>query len=104
MGQIVSGYLDFAERQAEREQPMTIQDWAVHLDRMLAMSGEHLLTDAGSISHEQAVQKATEEYKKYKTRTLSSVEHDFLRHVKNLQEKSYKKSDRLSTKSAMVHV
>ena len=63
MGQIVSGYLDFAERQAEREQPMTMQDWAAHLDRLLTMSGEQLLTDAGSISHEQAIQKATEEYK-----------------------------------------
>lgn len=43
MGQIVSGYLDFAERQAEREQAMTMQDWAAHLDRMLTMSGEQLL-------------------------------------------------------------
>ena len=55
MGQIVSGYLDFAERQAEREQPMTMQDWAAHLDRMLTMSGEQLLTGSGSISHEQAM-------------------------------------------------
>lgn len=59
MVQIVSGYLDFAERQAEREQAMTMQDWAAHLDRLLTMSGEQLLTDAGSISHEQAMQKAT---------------------------------------------
>ena len=43
MGQLVSGYLDFAERQAEREQAMTMQDWAEHLDRILAMSGEQLL-------------------------------------------------------------
>ena len=35
LGQIVSGYLDFVERQAEREQPMTIADWAAHLDRIL---------------------------------------------------------------------
>ena len=85
MGQIVSGYLDFAERQAEREQTMTMQDWAAHLDRMLTMSGEQLLTDAGSISHEQAMQKATEEYKRYKARTLSSVEQDYLLCVKDLQ-------------------
>ena len=43
MGQLVSGYLDFAERQAEREQAMTMQDWAEHLDRILTMSGEQLL-------------------------------------------------------------
>lgn len=87
MGQIVSGYLDFAERQAEREQPMTMQDWAAHLDRMLTMSGEQLLLDAGSISHEQAMQKATEEYKKYKARTLSTVEQDYLLCMKDLQKK-----------------
>lgn len=45
MGQIVSGYLDFAERQAEREQIMTMRDWADHLDRILVMSGEQLLED-----------------------------------------------------------
>lgn len=87
MGQIVSGYLDFAERQAEREQPMTMQDWAAHLDRMLTMSGEQLLLDAGSISHEQAMQKATEEYKKYQARTLSNVEQDYLLCMKDLQKK-----------------
>ncbi len=88
MGQIVSGYLDFAERQAEREQPMTMQDWAAHLDRMLTMSGEQLLLDAGSISHEQAMEKATVEYKKYKARTLSDVEKDYLICMKDLQSKS----------------
>ena len=39
MGQIVSGYLDFAERQAEREQVMTMVDWAKHLDNIWTMSG-----------------------------------------------------------------
>jgi hypothetical protein len=64
LGQIVSGYLDFAERQAEREKVMTMKDWAKHLDRILTMSGENLLLGAGSISHEQAVDKAKTEYKK----------------------------------------
>lgn len=88
MGQIVSGYLDFAERQAEREQPMTMKDWAAHLDRMLTMSGEQLLTGSGSVSHEQAMEKATVEYKKYKARTLSDVEKDYLICMKDLQSKS----------------
>lgn len=60
MGQLVSGYLDFAERQAEREQAMTMKDWAEHLDRILTMSGEQLLIGNGSVSHKQAVDKATE--------------------------------------------
>ena len=59
MGQLVSGYLDFAERQAEREQPMTMQDWANHLDRILTMSGEQLLVGKGSVTYKQAVDKAT---------------------------------------------
>lgn len=62
LGQIVSGYLDFAERQVEREQAMTMKDWAKHLDRILTMSGENLLQGAGAISHEQAVEKASSEY------------------------------------------
>lgn len=54
MGQVVSGYLDFAERQAEREQIMTMTDWAKHLDNILTMSGEKLLQGNGTISHKKA--------------------------------------------------
>ena len=78
MGQIVSGYLDFAERQAERKQPMTMKDWAEHLDRILTAGGEKLLTGAGSISHTEACAKATAEYRKYQQKTLSDVESAFL--------------------------
>ena len=87
MGQLVSGYLDFAERQAEREQPMTMADWAKHLDNILTMSGEKLLEGNGSISHKQAIEKATDEYKKYQARTLSSVEKDYLDSLKFLESK-----------------
>ena len=88
LGQLVSGYLDFAERQAEREQVMTMQDWAEHLDRILTMSGEQLLIGGGSISHKQAVDKATDEYRKYKARTLSDVEIDYLNSIKMLELKT----------------
>ena len=91
MGQLVSGYLDFAERQAEREQAMTMQDWAEHLDRILTMSGEQLLIGNGSISHKQAVDKATGEYRKYKAKTLSEVEQDYLDSIKILEQKIEKK-------------
>ncbi len=87
LGQLVSGYLDFAERQAEREQFMTMQDWAEHLDRILASTGEQLLVGAGSISHTQAVDKATAEYKKYQARTLSEVEKDYLDAIKSIDTK-----------------
>ena len=91
MGQLVSGYLDFAERQAEREQTMTMKDWAKHLDRILTMSGEQLLQGNGNISHKQAVDKATDEYKKYKARTISDVEEDYLNSIKLLEQKTDKK-------------
>ena len=88
LGQIVSGYLDFAERQAEREQIMTMADWSAHLDRILTMSGENLLIGAGSISHEQAMDKAKSEYKKYQARTLSDVEREYLDCIDELNRKT----------------
>ena len=88
MGQLVSGYLDFAERQAEREQAMTMRDWSEHLDRILTMSGEQLLLGNGSITHKQAVDKATGEYRKYKAKTLSDVEIDYLNSIKILEQKT----------------
>ena len=86
--EIVSGYLDFAERQAEREQEMTMKGWAKHLDRILTMSGEQLLQGNGSITHEQAVHKATDEYKE---RTISDVEKDYLNSIKILEQRTDKK-------------
>lgn len=85
MGQIVSGYLDFAERQAERKRIMTMADWDKHLDNILTMSGEELLTGSGTISHDQAMKKVEAEYKKFKTRTLSEVEKDYLESIKMLE-------------------
>ena len=90
MGQLVSGYLDFAERQAEREIPMTMEDWAKHLDGILTSTGESLLSGNGNISHLQAMDKAQMEYKKYKEKTLSSVEQDYLDSIKQLELKGKK--------------
>ena len=92
MGQLVSGYLDFAERQAEREQVMTMNDWAAYLDRILTMSGEQLLQGTGRVSHEEAMEHATTEYRKYKQRTLSDVERDYLFSIKSIED-SVKKND-----------
>ena len=86
MGQLVSGYLDFAERQAEREQVMTMNDWAAYLDRILTMSGEQLLQGSGSVSHEEAMEHATTEYRKYKQRTLSDVNRDYLFSIKYIED------------------
>ena len=86
MGQLVSGYLDFAERQAEKEIPMTMQDWAEHLDGILTSTGEQLLIGNGTVSHQQAMEKVETEYKKYKAKTLSDVEKDYLALIENLDK------------------
>ena len=91
MGQLVSGYLDFAERQAEREQVMTMNDWTLYLDKILTMTGEHLLQGAGNVTHEEAMEHATTEYRKYKQRTISDVEHDYLFSIKNIENLNKKK-------------
>ena len=84
MGQLVSGYIDFAERQAEREITMTMQDWSKHLDGILTSTGEQLLIGNGSITHNQAMEKAETEYKRYKARTLSDVEKDYLDSIEDI--------------------
>lgn len=83
--------MDFAERQAGREQAMTMKDWAEHLDKILTMSGEQLLQGAGSVSHENAIEKATTEYKKYQQKTLSEAEKNYLESLKMLENTVKKK-------------
>ena len=70
---------------------MTMKDWAEHLDRILTMSGEQLLLGNGSVSHKQAIDKATDEYRKYKAKTLSEVENDYLNSIKMLEQKTERK-------------
>lgn len=91
LGQIVSGYLDFAERQAERQVPMKMQDWADHLDSILLATGEEILQNSGKISNQEAIQKAQDEYKKYQQKTLSPVEQSYLDTINQLESKFKKK-------------
>lgn len=58
LNRLVSGYFDFAEIQAIRHKPMHMSDYISHLDGLLSSTGEQLLSNAGTISHEQAVEKA----------------------------------------------
>jgi len=70
---------------------MTMRDWAKHLDNILTANGEHLLSDAGRISHEQAVEKAKSEYVKYQARTLSNAEEQYLNSL-NITERTVKET------------
>ena len=86
---ITSAYLDFAELQALRRKTMTMRDWVAKLDDFLNMSDSEVLQNAGSISHEMALEKAKTEYDIYRKQTaneLSQVEKDFLDSVKKTQK------------------
>ena len=85
LNQLVSGYLDFAERQAEREEVMTMADWVTHVDRILQATGEDLLDNSSSISREQMEHKVDKEYKSYQAKTLSQVEKDYLKEIKSIE-------------------
>lgn len=74
---IVSGYLDFAENQVNRNIPMTMEDWAKHLDRILMATEHELLTNAGKISAEVARQHAETEWEKFRIVQDQLFESDF---------------------------
>lgn len=91
LNNLVSGYFDFAEIQAIKHRPMYMNDYIKHLDAILSSTGEVLLTGPGSISHEQAMDKAETEYRKWEVRTLSPVEQAYLDSIKTLNHKAKEK-------------
>ena len=84
LNQMVSGYFDFAEVQAIRHRPMYMSDYVEQLDNILRATGEEVLLHAGKISHAQAMEKAKAEYKRYQAQTLSPVEEEYLKTIKQL--------------------
>ncbi len=92
LNNLVSGYFDFAEIQAMKNKPMYMKDYIKQLDSILSATGEKLLSDAGSVSHKKAVDKAELEYKKYQAKTLSEVEKVYLDTIKTVQKKIEKKA------------
>ncbi|WP_229768456.1 virulence RhuM family protein [Tissierella pigra] len=84
LNQLVSGYLDFAERQADRRVVMTMKDWINHVDSILQAGGEDILKDSGKISHRNMIDKVEVEYKKYKQKTVTQVEKDYLEEIKRI--------------------
>ena len=92
LNNIVSGYFDFAEIQAIRHRPMYMEDFIKQLDGILSGTGEQILLDAGSVSHQQAMEKAEKEYRKYQVKTLSPVEQAYLDTIKKLEKEAKEKS------------
>ncbi len=77
LNRIVSMYLDYAESQAERQIPMTMGEWAQKLDAFLQFNDYEVLQDAGSISHEIALQLAVKEYETFRQKQDADFESDF---------------------------
>ncbi len=93
LNRIVTAYLEIAEIQAMNHIPQTMRDWTERLKQFLTITGREVLTHAGNISHEQALQKAHAEYEKYKAQLLAEpteVEKDFVE-----SEREFKKIEAL---------
>lgn len=92
LGLLVEQYLAFAETMAQQHTPMYMKDWIERLDVILQLNGRELLTHAGKISHQMALEKSGEEYEKYKLsqkaieqeQSLKELEED----IKKLKPKS----------------
>ena len=78
LNRMVSAYLNVAEINALDRHPMTMKDWIMELDSFLKMTRKNILTNAGSVSHEEALKKAHEEYDKYMQSHLTRAEKDYL--------------------------
>lgn len=89
LNRIVNMYLEFAELQALDRKPMYMQKWIEKLDDFLKLSGRDILTHAGKISHDKALEKAYAEYEQYRKERLnepSRVEQQFLEAVREMKQ------------------
>ncbi len=93
LNNLVAAYFDLAELNAIEEREMRMEDYVRELDNILSTTGRKVLKNAGNVSHEQAMEKAKQEYQKYKGKTLSAVEKDYLKTLAAL-EKTAKKQIR----------
>lgn len=94
LNRIVSMYLDYAELQAIEENIMTMEDWIKELDYFLKMNRKDILNGSGKVSHEDAMNYAKKEYKKYKNRISlvpSDIEIHYLESLKDLEKIEKKK-------------
>jgi len=87
LGRIVNGYLDFAEEYAKRHVPLTMSDWAKHLDLILQANGSDLLLNAGKITAALAKQHAENEFEKYRPIQDRLFESDFDKEIKRIEGK-----------------
>lgn len=99
MERIVSLYLDYAELQAERQIPMSMEDWAKRLDGFLEFNGNEILTDIGKISAEKAKLHAETEFEKYRIVQDKIFMSDYDKFLLELEEQA-KNNDSVSVDEA----
>ncbi|AUS07176.1 virulence RhuM family protein [Pseudotamlana carrageenivorans] len=92
LNNLVAAYFDLAELNAIEEREMRMADYVKELDNILASTGRNVLGDAGKISSTKAKEKALQEYKAYKAKTLSGVEKDYLKTIAALEKTAKKQS------------
>ena len=92
LNNLVSGYFDLAEINAIEHKPMYMSDYVEQLDSVLSSGKRKLLSGAGSISHDQAMKKAKDEYRKYQEVTLSPVEEEYLKSIRGVEKEVKKRS------------
>ena len=92
LNNLVAAYFDLAELNAIEEKEMRMADYIRELDNILSSTGRKVLDGAGTISYTQAHDKAIEEYKKYKAKTLSAVEKDYLKTLADLDKMAKKQN------------
>lgn len=91
LNNLVSGYFDLAEICAIEHRPMYMSDYVEQLDSILVSGNRKLLEGAGSVSHDQAMKKVKEEYRKYQEITLSPVEEEYLKSIKGISKEVKKR-------------
>jgi hypothetical protein len=87
LGLLVEQYLAFAETMAQQQTPMYMADWISRLDAILQLNGRELLTHAGKINHEKALEKSDEEFEKYKAIEKQIEKEQSLKEIENDIEK-----------------
>jgi hypothetical protein len=90
LNRMVTAYIELAELQALNQKPMYMSDWVEQLNDFLKMTGREILSHPGKISHQQAIEKAKEEFDKYRDLTknqLSKVELDFIKQIEASEKK-----------------
>ncbi len=94
LNNLVEQYLVFAEGQAIRRIPMYMKDWISKLDGFLQLNDRNILSHAGKISHEMAMDKAASEYKKFHKNRIEQQDQlptDFDKTIKRIKQSSKKK-------------